>query len=150
MHNSEISQNTFNYRIQRGLRQILRTTRVSECRKHVWNVLIMSKSILNLNLIVVQTHHIYSQLEAKLGAVIVNCATKKAFSWVQSTFAIKLTYFDISKSAIFHSFVSVRHYHCCISSQGNILEVHFVDFRFSSTWLDFRSTNINRLNQGPE
>ena len=39
----------------------------------------MSKSILNLNLIIVQTHHIYSQAEAKPEVVIVNCPTKKAF-----------------------------------------------------------------------
>ena len=53
-----------------------------QCRKHVWNVLIMSKSILNLNLIIVQTRHIYSQAEAKPEVVIVNCPTKKAFSWL--------------------------------------------------------------------
>ena len=82
MHNSEILQNTFNYW---GADTPNSENKPSQCRKHVQNVLIMSKSILNLNLITDCTHHIYSQLQAKLGAVIVNCPTKKAFSGVQSS-----------------------------------------------------------------
>ena len=84
MHNSEISQNTFNYKIRRAELTDWENSENWPCqwRKHVCNVLIMSKSILNLNLIIVQTHHIYSHNlnEAKPEVVIVNCPTKKAFS----------------------------------------------------------------------